>query len=284
MKILDAYQAYYWEWSPSLSPASQVRHLHDIKRFASLMGEPSIYELTTRDYQRFRALAVKAKMSFSTIETTLRTIRQTLNATAAAGKLDTVPYKGRGLTVRVKRPQPATLDELAKLWHATIAATWPKRTPWGKPRDFWRGWLGFAYWTGLRLSDLTWRLHRDDIQPGLITFQASKTGVEHVWPMTESLWRILNHWRGDGSHSLFHCARSANLFRKHLRLLCEAAEIRKLTPKRLRQSSVTQWTIADSRAGEIVHGCGMPGVLKHYVDAESILRAAMDRVAWPFPV
>lgn len=285
MQIAEAYAALYGEWSPMLSAASRKRHIHDIRRFTSLMGEVSIFEIDTLAYQRFRALAVQSGMSPATCETTLRTIRQTLNACASMGKLDRVPYKGRGLPVRIHKPQPATLEELRKLWDASIAATWPKRTPWGKPARFWRAWLAFGYFTGLRLTDLTWKLARTHIEPGRIQFQASKTGAEHVWPMTENLWRVLN-WRRDQNDgkALFHCALSTNHLRKHLRFLCEAAEIRRLTPKRLRQSSVTQWTIADTRAGEYVHGVGLPGVLRHYIDPEAVLRAALPRLCWPFPV
>ena len=284
MRISEAYQTLYREWSPQLSAASETRHLHDLRRFTSLMGEVSIFDLTTKDYGRFRALAVKAGMSPSTCETTLRTIRQTLNAAASLGVLERVPYRGRGLRVQVKRPQPATPEELRRLWDCAIAATWPRRTPWGKPAKFWRAWLAFGYFTGLRLTDLTWRLSREHIQPGMIAYQASKTGAEHVWPMTDHLWRILN-WRSnqDDGKSLFHCALSTNLLRKHLRLICEAAEIRKLTPKRLRQASCSQWTIACPRAGEYVHGVGLPGVLKSYIDPLIVLRAAVDRLCWPFP-
>lgn len=284
MRLSTAYNSYYRSWNPDLSSSSEIRHRSDIKRWQNIMGDRLIAEISTMDYQKFRSLSAQAGHSPETTETTLRTIRQTLNAVASHGQLATVPYAGRGRKLKRAKPRPATLDELAKLHMAAIAATWPRHTAWGPPKEFWRGWFAFAYWTGLRLSDLTWRLSLEHIVGNAIQFQASKTGIEHCYPVTDNLRRVLGKYHGDGSKPLFHCCHSPNMIRKHLRIICDAVEIRRLIPKHFRQASITQWTKASSRAGDICHGCGMPDVLNAYLDPLEIMEEAAPRMAWPFPV
>lgn len=284
MRISEAYSAVYPLFSPDLSPASRERHGWDLRRFYVLIGDKEIEEITTKDYQLFRVRSKEAGHSASTTETTLRTVRQTLNACAELGQLQALPFKGRGRRLKRPKPRPATIDELGIFWHATIAATWPRNTPWGRPRDYWRGWGAIAYWTALRLHDLTWTLSMKHVYRDHIELTAEKTGIEHVFPLTDNVRRVLSKYQGDDSQPLFQVCESPNMIRKHLRLICEAAEIRKLIPRNFRQSSITQWTRAGGRAGDLIHGCGMSAVLNAYLDPLEILAEVAPRVVWPFPV
>jgi hypothetical protein len=53
-----------------------------------------------------------------------------------------------------------------------------------------------------------------------------------------------------------------------------------MTPKQIRQTSVTEWTRANATAGAIVHGSGL-GVMAHYLDPLSVLESAAPRVRLP---
>lgn len=283
MRLSVAYQQCYAAWSPDLSPASAQRHRYDLKRWGRLMGETSIGEISTQSYQKFRVLSAERGDSPETTETTLRTVRQVLNACAAAGELQAVPHPGRCRKGRRPAPRPATPAELRSLWEAATTARWPETEAWKLPSAWWRAWLAVGYWTGLRLTDLTWGLGREHIRQDAIRYAASKTGASHVFPMTEHLRRIVAQAAAEYASPLLSCARSANLLRKHLRTLCDNAGVRHLTPKHLRQASVTEWSKADARAGELIHGCGLPAVLRHYIDPLEILASAAPRVMWPFP-
>lgn len=284
MQLSEAYSSVYPLFSPDLSQASRERHAWDLRRFYALIGDKEIDEVTTVDFQRFRILSKAAGHSAATTETTLRTVRQTLNACAEMGKLQTLPFKGRPRKIKKRRPRPATIEELGKFHYATIAATWPRHTAWGKPRDYWRGWGSIAYWTGLRLHDLTWRLSMEHVFRDSIEITAEKTGIEHVFPMTDNVRRVLDKYQGDDSQPLFQVCESPNMVRKHLRAICEAAEIRKLIPRNFRQACITQWTKVGGRAGDLIHGCGMPAILESYIDPLEILAEVAPKVAWPFPV
>ena len=52
--------------------------------------------------------------------------------------------------------------------------------------------------------------------------------------------------------------------------------------KSFRQAAVTLWTAADSRAGEILHGVGMPRVMNHYLDKLAIILWRSQQVLLPF--
>lgn len=283
MHLSEAYSTVYPLFSPDLSQASRERHGWDLRRFFVLIGDKPIQDICTTDFQRFRVLSKAAGHSASTTETTLRTVRQTLSACAELGRLDSIPFRGRSRKLKRPRPRPATLEELAKLYHATIAAQWPRHTPWGKPRDYWRGWIQIAFWTGLRLHDLTWRLSLKHVFRDSIEITAEKTQIEHVFPLTDNVRRVLEKYQGDDSQPLFNVCESPNMVRKHLRLLCEAAEIRKLIPRNFRQAAICQWAVAGGRAGDLIHGAGMPAVLMAYIDPLTVLAEFAPKVAWPFP-
>ena len=80
---------------------------------------------------------------------------------------------------------------------------------------------------------------------------------------------------------MFGPSRSPHLVTREVAAICEAAHIRRLTPKCLRQYAVTAWSMADARAGELIHGVGVPRVLNHYLDRLAILRAVAEDVELP---
>lgn len=282
MLLEAAYESIYRRWSPDLSDASEQRHRFDLQRWSALMPAKEIDQITTLDLQDFRRLSAKAGHSPSTTETTVRTVKQILNAAASMGHLDKVPYPGRGRKIVRQPPRPATAEELWRLYHiGSAAARWPKNSAFRCSRHWWRAWIGFAYWTGLRLSDLTWGLERNHIEPGAIRYTASKTGVSHVFPMRAELWQLLN-LRLSEPGPIFNCYRKPSRLRMHLAHMCESAEIRRLTPKHFRQAACTQWGKVNAMAGGIIHGSSMPSVMKSYIDPLELLNSVAPQVLWPF--
>lgn len=284
MTVSETYQSLYAAWSPDLAEATAQRYANDLLRWRMRITDPPVQDVTTETYSRFRAASAAAGDSPDTTETTLQTVRQVMRCAFAHGLIDTLPDPGKARRRNRRPPRPATCEELRKLWNAADAMSWPITDTWMLPAPWWRAWLSLAYWTGLRLTDLTWRLSMEHVRTDSIQYAAGKTKCEHAFPLTDRLRWIVQQCRARPYQpSLLHCARSANLLRKHLRRLCDVAGIRKLTPKHFRQACVTEWTKADSRAGELMHGCGMPGVLRHYINPLDILAAAAPKVAWPFP-
>ena len=140
MLLETAYQQLYVRYSPDLSDASIQRHSWDLKRWHALMPRKPIDQITTIDLQDFRRLSAKAGHSPSTTETTVRTVKQILNAAASMGHLDKVPYPGKGRKIPRPTPRPATADELWRLYHiGTAAARWPRNSAFridGPPRKW----------------------------------------------------------------------------------------------------------------------------------------------------
>lgn len=271
----------YTSTAPDLCASTLRRMGYEVSRWMRLAGDDPVDRIDLPAITRFRAAAVRAELSPRSIESNVATVRLLIRNCRDLGLCESVPSAGRLLRRLAPAPQPATMDELRRLWDAAGAARWPKAAQRMTPCAWWRAWMALGFWTGLRLTDLTWRLALEHCGTDAIRFRATKTGCLHVYPMTDHLRRIV---RQAGAHSgtLLACPRSPTRLRNHLHSLCDAACIRRLTPKNLRQASVTEWSKADSLAGEIVHGCGMPSVLRHYIDPLQILTAAAPRVAWPF--
>lgn len=269
----------YIDAAPDLARSTAQKMRFEARRFERFMHSPPPREVSNEMIAAFRGRAMQAGLSPRSIEDSIATVRLVIRSLGLHA-----PDVGRKLRQRLTPPAPATLEELRQLWDAADSMSWPETETWMLPSAWWRAWMTLAYWTGLRLTNLTWGLSLEHWGQDAIRYVAGKTGVRHVFPMTERLsWIVAQCKERRPRTSILHCAHHATRLRTHLTKLCDAAGIRRLTPKNLRQASITQWTKAASRAGEIIHGCGMPTVLAHYLDPLEILQEAAPRVAWPFP-
>lgn len=275
LTIRQAYDLLYQRWSPDLGDASRLRYSYDLARWELLTVDPFIADITTGHYQEFRLSSTYAGHSASTTETTLRTVRQTLRACHAFGLISSLPDAGRPRVVERPKPRPPVADEMGRLLRACRQAPWPGPT-------WWRAWLLTAYWTGLRLTDLTWRFGWEhvDFCEQAINFEAGKTKIQHRFPLHPALEAAWKPFRK--RPLLFAVSRNPSRIRQSLLAIARSAGIsRKLTTKSLRQAAITAWGMAHPECGRIVHGVGIPRVLQSYQDDLQILRQHMHKFPWP---
>lgn len=281
----DVFDTLYHQWATDLSPRTERRYRHELNRWEKLTGNPPLAEITTRDYQSFRASSSQSGHAAGTTESTLRFIRQLLRCAMANGVVNVMPDRGRARRIEAPQPHPPSLDELDKLLRHCGVARWPRlHVP---AKVFWRSLISVALWTALRREDLFWRLKLEhiDFAENLILFRASKSKAPHPFPLHPVVVRhikaMIPAFPHNRSRPLFGPSRSPHLIQRELDRIADAAEVRRITPQNFRQSGINLWTMADPRAGEVIHGCGIPRVLAHYLDRLQILRNAAGNVVVP---
>lgn len=278
------YDSLYQTWSPDLSPRTAKRYRHELSRWEKLSGDVPLSEITTVTYQEFRAASSRVGHSAGTTESTLRFIRQLMRCAHAHGAVAVMPDRGRARRIDPPQPHPPSIEELDKLFRNCGVARWPRmHVP---TKTFWRSWMAIGLWTAMRREDLTWRLALEhiDFSENLILFRASKSKAPHPFPLNEVINRHIRAMlpaQQSPTRKLFGPSRSPHLIQRELDRIANAAHVRRVTPKSFRQAGVNAWTLADPRAGEIIHGCGIPRVLSHYLDRLQILRHAAGNVVVP---
>lgn len=282
-ELLDMYAE---EWSTEMHPATRRRYRYELGRWARLTGDPPINEIDTQTYQRFRAATIEAGLKPATCESALRVVRSILRMAMAHGLIDRAPDRGRARRISAPQPQPpspAEVDEFLKAAH--YETRWPRLHV--RPRVFWYSVVCVGCWTGLRRWDLLWGLQwrHVDLENHVIRYSASKTDHEHAWPLTPLVERHIEAMRPtfgtDPERLVFGPGLSPHLLQQTMERLCLAAEIRRLTFKMFRQYAVSQWTAANEAAGQLLHGCGLPRVLRHYIDPLVVLSKCADAVVMP---
>lgn len=228
-------------------------------------------------FDQFRAKATAAGLSPRTIEETVSDVARVAGITDVGKRL-------RRWKQSVCKPVPE-LPVLSTAYDNAANAVWPDprtvRTPAlmeVSAADFWRAFLVFSYFTGLRLRDLrsvTWQ----SIDDNVIQWTASKTGRLHVFPACEVVTRHLQPLRVSGDLRVFPVSASQErLLRRELVRISGSSD---LTPQAIRRASITQWSICSPDAGRIVHGSADLGVLAHYLDVRRVLAAALPRLQFP---
>lgn len=281
----DVFDQFYRQWAPDLEPRTERRYRHELNRWEKLSGNPPLAEITTQTYQAFRSASSQKGHAAGTTESTLRFLRQVMRCALAHGAISILPDRGRPRRIDPPQPHPPTIEELDKLFQHCGVARWPKlHVP---CKTFWRSWMAVALWTGLRREDVCWRLAIEHVifAENLILFRAKKSKAPHPFPLNEIIVRhiraMIPTFPHQGTRKLFGPSKSPHLIQRELDRIALAARVRRITPQNFRQASVNMWTIADPRAGEIIHGCGIPRVLAHYLDRLQILRNAAGNVVVP---
>lgn len=277
------YETLYKSWATDLAPRTERRYRYEITRWTKLTGDPPITEITTATYQEFRSKSAQKGHAAESTESTLRFIRQILRCAKAHGAITVMPDRGRPRRIKAPEPHPPSLDELNRFIRALHVSQWPRtHVP---PATFWRSFVCIDLWTGMRREDAFWRFAWEHVRDDRIEFRAGKTGKSHAWPLTPLVERHLQMIRptfqAPPGRLVFNPGKSTHSLQRELERICDAAEIRPLTIKSFRQAAVTLWSQANPRAGEILHGVGMPRVLQHYLDQFAILRSVADQVQMP---
>jgi len=275
----------YKLWAPDLAPRTERRYRHELNRWEKLTNDPPLSEISTTLYQQFRASSSQLGHAAGTTESTLRFIRQLMRCALAHGAINVIPDRGRARRIDAPQPHPPSIDELDRMFRVCEVARWPRlHVP---TKIFWRSWMAVALWTALRREDIFWRLALEhiDFKESRILFRAHKSSVPHTFPLNEIVTRHIRAMVPTFSHNtrrvLFNPSRSPHLIQRELDRMADAAEVRRITPQNFRQAGINMWTIADPRAGEVIHGVGIPRVLSHYLDRLQILKNAADNVIVP---
>lgn len=232
------------------------------KRFCRNMGDIDASEIRTEHLVDFRKAMVASGLSYTTIEKTITDVM-----TLVRHATNMLPWSGKRLRRRRPTPKPVPMETIERVFE--IAPLWLRQ------------WLVLTFWTAGRLSDSmrlqlaiaagTAELHES------LTFQASKTGRDHTYPIPEWLRGWLKPC--DVPFQAVN-AHSCRVVRHHLTLCAMHSGCGSFLPKQLRQRGIVQWMRANGAAGAIVHGKSL-GVCDHYVPAIEILEEAAPKVVVP---
>jgi len=228
------------------------------RRWERITGITDVARITTPGLRGFREACLALQLAHDTIEKTITDV-----LTIVKHVTGVVTDHGKRLQNKRPNPKPVPIADLELIFAASP--------------DWLQKWIVLDYWTAARLSDSVdvFLIAR---QPAdMIVHQASKTSLVHRWPVPR--------WLGEWMRPVDSPIRRNTLhFRKviefSLARCCDAAGVPIVTPKQLRQRSITEWTRANATAGAIVHGCGL-GVMAHYLDPLSVLESAAPRVRLP---
>jgi hypothetical protein len=248
MLVTDFARAYVEERGIEKTP------VYSANRFARMMGDRSIDEVDEAALAQWKKLSEAANLKIWTIKGGLKDLRTLIRA--------------RGSDVKIAKikppepnPQPVDLEILDKLW--------PHLADWS------RQWLVIAYWTALRFAD-TVRMQRV-VDGKKLEWRANKTGHRHRWPVMEWLPPHLAPVKLPYTANEDH---SEVIVRAELDRVCAKADVPRVLPSMIRDTSLRAWMQADARVGEIVHGCRL-GVIGHYVDPLDIISPVAPRVRVP---
>ncbi len=263
----------YLENAPDLSPRTRRKLGYLLRSWAKRTANPEIELIDANTFADFRRNCLAAKLSPDTIETSVTDVLTILSFSGLR------PEVGRRLRRKTPNPQPPLLRDFGRIYQAAERASRP-RLSWAEPASWLKTFLVVAYWTGLRLDDLL-NIKRESFTGDGIRRVAEKTKKRHEFPMHAVVKRHLD---------ALPCGRTGRLFdvsvqcqthvRDWLKAICRIAGVRAITPKQIRQLSVTQWGCASPLAAGIVHGKDL-GVLENYLGQRFILEKAASAFCWP---
>ncbi len=265
--------------------AAKLRH--QINRWLKFGGPADCAGINEAAFVEFRAKALAKPLSPVTIEDTISDI-----ALLVTFHTKIVCQFGKRLKKIVRCKHVPKLAAIAKLYKLADECQFPakvRNADWTwklisqeQRCDFMRCLLVLGVWTGLRVSDLL-LINWDSITDEAIIWEASKTKKEHRFPISDVVRFHLDRMRAWDRPTVLGIGHTtAPYVREELHRLAAIAGGAKITPQSFRRCAVTSWaTIGNGECGRVIHGCGIPKVLKSYYDGEQILRANMDRYPWP---
>jgi hypothetical protein len=230
----------------------------NVTRFAKLVGDIPPGDVTQSDLLRFVETAKTRKLSPSTIKGTVCAMRTLIRS---QGGSIAIPH------VRVPPPDPKCFSP------ARLDAIWPHLSAWGKQH------VALTFHCCFRLDDIL-RLQLSGVpaDADVIRLQASKTQRVHSVPVTG--W--LRQWLGPVRIPFVSVNDwSQVIVRAELDRCCDLAGVSRILPSDIRKAGITAWGQANGMAGEIIHGCGLSGIMRHYIDRMSVLQSAAPRVRLP---
>lgn len=279
LTLTDLFERHYIAYS-RIKTGTIIRYRSELRRWDRIVGPVPIHRLRTEHFIVFRDECSRRGLSNSSTEGSIKIVKSLLRYAKDRGWIKSLPIFGKPLPIEEPEPEPATLDELSRLYEAATACGYP-----GKglvsPTAWMRAFLVLEYWTGIRGQNLCWDFGWRHVREDSIRFRQSKTGKRHTFPLHPIVTAHLRLVYGMDERRVF-AVRSLQRVNTELSRLCEAAGVRRMTTNNIREACFTQWTIAGETAGKLVHGCGLPRVLRrHYLGRLQVLEEAMPRFRWP---
>lgn len=250
---------------PRLSAASFKRLKTSVNRWNRLSGIP-LDSATTSALAAFRERALSEGLSPHSVE-------QTAVDVALLAGID------RGCPLDVPPPDPdvPTVARVEAIYRHCHVASWPVRTrsrggigcKWlnCSTTQWWQSWIVCAGRWGLRIGDLE-RLTVEDVHSK--RFRAGKTGKIQPLPHRPCVMRHVRQLNVK-SGRLFPGLGSRHQLRRELKAIASAAGVQYVSPHGFRRFAIQSWSIAHPEAGRIVHGCGIPRIMRHYVEPLRLL-------------
>jgi hypothetical protein len=228
--------------------------VHSASRFVRLMGDMQVGEVNSEVLRRFRIKAEALKLGAWTIRDTLKDLRTLVRSTGGEVQIDRVkpPHP---------EPQPVDLELLDTIW--------PHCAGWS------RQWLVLSFWTGLRLADSIQL--QQNLSPEKLCWTAGKTGHRQQWPIPPWIRPFLQAILLPYTPTVDW---SKAIVRAELQRVCKLANVPRILPSQIRDTSLREWCRADFHVGQIVHGCRL-GVIGHYVHLLDILEPVAPKVRLP---
>lgn len=235
--------------------------VYSANRFARLVGDLNIAEVTQEHMESFRKAAENEGLSAWTIRGGLKDLKTLVSD---FGKILTLPMVRRP----DPNPQPVPLEHIDGLWKH--AGEWSRQ------------WLAVSYWTGLRLADVIRLQGKLAERPamaadGRLEWEASKTRRRQRWPVPAWLNPLIQPVNLPYGKCQHH---NSVLLRAELERCSKLAGIDRVLPSQIRDTSLTEWCRADFHVGQILHGCKL-GVIGHYVDPIDVIAPVAPRVRLP---
>ena len=236
--------------------------VYNSRLFFNLFGDIEPADIKTEHLIEYRKAGLNRNLSRVSIEKHITDVM-----TVCRSVTGVLLNAGRRLRRNRPAPDPAPLDSLERVFHVSP--------------EWFQQWLVVTTWTGVRLMDsmrLQLMIQTAEIHNGeFISYQASKTGKNHIWPIPE--W--LRAWLTPVELPYLQVTQwGCRMPRVAITEYCLKAGVPRFTPKQLRQRCVTQWTRANGAAGAIIHGKSL-GVLDSYIDQPELLMDAMPKVIMP---
>lgn len=278
MRLGESIEAYLRR-RPGLSLHTRRKISYNTQRWLRFLDGSDFRVPTEDDLCAFRAWGLKRGLSASSIESTVRDLLAVCRDAGHHVK------PGKRLSQPVPAPDVPTVEQVGAIYAHAHVAVWPCRSGNGKlsrpwwcrctKEQWWQAWIVVASYWGLRhasMEQLTW----EDIETG--KHRAPKTKKEHILIKPDFVSRHLENVRGIPFP--FGQNRSRAQLRRELKRMSQAAGVRRVTPQQLREFSITQWSLASSDAGRIMHGEGL-AVRRHYVPYRTVLESAAPDVVMP---
>lgn len=262
-----------------VAPATVDRYRCELRRWIRFVGDMQLHRVTEEHFAAFRNACLARRLSNSSTEGSVKIVKALLRFAKDRGWIKSLPIFGKPLPLEEPEPEPATIEELSRLYRAADVARFPARGS-VSPAAWMRAFIALEYWTGIRGQDLISRFAWQHVREDHIRFRASKTAKRHTFPLCDVVVQHLRLVHGMDERHVFD-TQSLQRVNAELERMCDSAGIRKLTTGHIREACFTQWTLAGETAGKLVHGCGLPRVFRrHYLGRLQILNDAAERFAW----